>query len=561
MKKIYTFISAALLTGSMLAQPFFTPVTYKGAFPVTDGMTGVSSNDWTAGWAEWNPDVKSYPTTVTQTINSDITTNTTWTSSNVYKLVGNISVKNGAVLTIQPGTIIYGDQATKSCLIIAQGAKIIAQGTVANPIVFTSDQGVNNRLPGDWGGLIILGYGVTNTSCGSCSTNPNTNYIEGFSSNFPEILHGGNNNDDSSGVLSYVRIEYAGVALSSASNSEINGLTMGSVGRKTKIDHIQVSYSGDDSYEWFGGAVNAKYLIAFRGLDDDFDTDHGWAGNVQFGLAIRDKDISDTGKDSNGFESDNFDPGSGRTPLTSGIFSNITLVGPKRDGNTSLPSNQAFGKALRIRRNTSISTFNSIIVGWSKGVSIEGSATEDNFIGDSAVFANNLIVGASDPLATASNSFYYTFFSQDGNDTTQTVAQIAWVDPFPTALSDTADFRLMNNTSVAATGASFTDTKFSGLVINTGIREVSNVLSLLSVYPNPSSGIATIGFSLKERADVVIQVLDITGKVVYATELANLSLGNQHTAVDLSTAKAGIYFVAISVNGSEKQVSKLVVNN
>ena len=321
MKKIYTLAALALLSISTSAQTaFWTATSYKGAFPVTDGLTGTTSNDWTAGWANWDPQITPYPAATT-TISANITTNTTWTSGNTYLLVGNISVTPGKTLTIQPGTVIRGDKASKACLIITKGAKINAQGTVTNPIVFTSNE--NSRNPADWGGIVILGNGIINTPCSTCPTSPNSNFIEGFATQLPETAYGGNNNTESSGTMSYCRIEFAGVALSTTPNSELNGLTMGGVGSGTKIDHIQVSFGGDDAFEWFGGAVDAKYLIAFRGLDDDFDTDYGYAGRIQFGLVVRDKDISDAAGDSNGFESDNSGgTGLNRLPITKTIFSN-----------------------------------------------------------------------------------------------------------------------------------------------------------------------------------------------------------------------------------------------
>lgn len=126
--------------------------------------------------------------------------------------------------------------------------------------------------------------------------------------------------------MSYVRVEFAGYPFEK--DKEINGITFGSVGDGTKVDHLQVSYSNDDSYEWFGGTVNCKNLIAFRGWDDDFDTDNGFSGQVQYGLSVRDARIADVSQ-SNGFESDNDASGSTAQPYTSATFSNMTFVGPK----------------------------------------------------------------------------------------------------------------------------------------------------------------------------------------------------------------------------------------
>lgn len=215
-----------------------------------------------------------------------------------YTLKGWIYIANGAELTLQPGTVIKGDKTSKASLIVERGGKLHAQGTKSEPIVFTSAQPKGNRKPGDWGGIIL---------CGKAPNNQKEMQIEGG----PRTRHGGSDPADNSGTLSYVRIEFAGYPFQA--NQEINGLTMGSVGSGTKIDHIQVSYSNDDSYEWFGGTVNCKHLIAYKGWDDDFDTDNGFCGKVQFCLSIRDSRIADT-SNSNGFESDNWKDGTNLSP-------------------------------------------------------------------------------------------------------------------------------------------------------------------------------------------------------------------------------------------------------
>lgn len=551
-------MTASIIALGLSAQGFYTGVTYKGAFPVTDGLSGTSSNNWTAGWCNWDPENKVYPA-ATMTVSADITSNTTWTSANTYELSGIISVKNGATLTIQPGTVIYGDSA----LIISAGAKINAQGTQTQPIVFTSKQSVGNRAPGDWGGLIILGNGITNTACGTCSTSPNTNYIEGFASTFPEILYGGNNNADSSGVLSYVRIEFAGVKLSSTNNSEINGLTMGGVGSKTKIDHIQVSFCGDDGFEWFGGAVDAKYLVSFRTLDDDFDTDFGHSGRVQFGLAVRDKDISDTGNDSNGFESDNFNPGTTRTPITKTVFSNMTIIGPKRDGTATLPGGEAFERGVYIRRNSGISICNSIVVGWEKGLGIKDSETYNNFgassLDSAAFFNNNELVACGiytqQTSGFGSASFYSSIWTS--NDSTKTVSQIGWVNAFPTNLNDTTvDFRL-NSSSAVATGAGFSNARFAGQII--GIENLIPTAEGVALYPNPAQNKTTLIFSLNNTVSVNINVYDITGKTVKIIKNNEaMSPGNHVITIPTAELSSGIYLVNINSESFNKVV-KLVV--
>ncbi|MBI2793749.1 MAG: T9SS type A sorting domain-containing protein, partial [Ignavibacteria bacterium] len=204
--------------------------------------------------------------------------------------------------------------------------------------------------------------------------------------------YGGTDDDDSSGVLRYVRIEFAGIAV--LPNNELNGLTLGGVGRRTVLDYIQVSYANDDAFEWFGGTVNAKHLIAFGTLDDDFDCDFGFSGKVQFGLVKRFRQIADVST-SQAFECDNDGSSSFNKPLTSATFSNITAIGPIRDTSwtTGTGNNQyssRFGAGAQIRRNARVSIFNSIFMGWPRGIEIAQTATMFAALTDSlAVRASN----------------------------------------------------------------------------------------------------------------------------------------------------------------------------
>lgn len=295
-----------------------------------------------------------------KTVSGKITSDTKWTADNQYMLSGFVYVENGATLTIEPGTVIKGEKATKGSLIIQPGAKIIAVGTADKPIVFTSNQAAGQRKAGDWGGVIVLGKAPVNK--------PNA-VIEGENVS----TFGGTNATDNSGQLKYVRIEFAGIAFET--DKEINGITFGGVGSGTEVDYIQVSYSGDDSFEWFGGTVNAKHLIAYRGLDDDFDTDNGFSGNVQYGFILRDPAVADLAGDSNGFESDNDASGSAATPQTSAKFANVTVA--IAEG----PVHEKFNSALRLRRNTAISVYNSLFTGaWPRsGLRVENPTTIDNF--------------------------------------------------------------------------------------------------------------------------------------------------------------------------------------
>jgi hypothetical protein len=296
--------------GLSIDNRFFDRVNYIGAFD--------TEYDWTEGWAEWNPVNKDYPAP-TQTKGNGvftlagglkITADETW--SGVILLDGWVYVESGATLNILPGTIIRGTET--SALVITKGGKINAAGTKESPIVFTSSQGAGLRSTSDWGGVVICGKGIVNTPSG-----------EKIAEGGVGVYYGGTDNADNSGVMRYVRIEFPGFEV--ATGSELNGLSMCAVGSGTKIEYVQVSYSGDDGFEWWGGAVNAKYLISYKTEDDDFDTDNGFSGMIQYGLILRDSEIVDTDT-ANGFESDNDDTGTDNTPYTHAIFSNISAFGP-----------------------------------------------------------------------------------------------------------------------------------------------------------------------------------------------------------------------------------------
>src|SRR5687767_8991100 len=262
----------------------------------------------------------------TITLQGRINADTILRKENTYILKGLVYIVENKTLTIEAGTVIKGSYSGTdvAALIITRGAKIMAQGTSDQPIVFTSAS--PNPQSGDWGGVVILGKAAINTSFNGKT---GLYQVEGGVDNAQgDGLAGSGDavapapvNNDNSGVLSYVRIEFAGYAFQP--DKEINSLTMAAVGRGTTIDHIEVAYAKDDAYEWFGGTVDCKYLIAYKTQDDDFDTDNGYSGKVQFGLVFRDSLIADI-SNSEAFESDNNSGGTTATPKTSAIFSNIT---------------------------------------------------------------------------------------------------------------------------------------------------------------------------------------------------------------------------------------------
>ena len=309
----------------------------------------------------------------TTTLTGNINTTTTLTSDKVWTLKGYVYVTDGAKLIIQPGTTIVSDVAEKGALCIERGSQIIAEGTPTKPIVFTSGRPEGQRSPGDWGGIVILGRAKTNRS-----SEP---IIEGGIGR----PYGGTNDSDNSGVMRYVRIEYAGIA--AMPNSEINALTLGGVGNGTILENIQTIYANDDAFEFFGGTVNGKNLYAFATADDDFDFDFGYTGMITNGVAKRDAQFVDSGDAGNGIECDNDGTGSGAQPVTHPKLFNMILVGPNV---SSALANHNLG--LRFRRATQFTMKNSIVWGWMKGgLSLESNETAQ-FVKDGvSVFENNSV--------------------------------------------------------------------------------------------------------------------------------------------------------------------------
>ena len=518
MKQIYLTIFSVLMSFMSFSQnSFWTPTDYRGAFPVTDNSP---ATDWTYGWSNWDPQNTQYPATQI-VINSDVTTNATW--SGVIKLQNKVYVRNGATLTILPGTIIRGDYATQGTLIITKGSKLVADGNQTNPILFTSNNSVGNRNEGDWGGVVVLGNAINNQPGGVAN-------IEGLPPS-TNTQHGGVNDNDDSGIIRYVRIEFAGIPLEP--NKEINGLTFGSVGNQTLVDYVQVSNCGDDSFEWFGGTVNCKHLISYSTVDDDFDTDFGYRGKVQFGLAIRNENFSDAAGDSNCFESDNDAQGSVAQPLTAPIFSNFTIIGAKSSGTVSLPIGEKFEKAFRLRRNTATSVFNTIVTGWEKGVSLEGIAVEDNLAGDTMHFHSNILSNFNTGTVCYSTTpnFFSTHFSQQANDSISTHNDINWVTPF-VPLGLTPDYRLQEG-STASVGSSFPTEIFGDL---SSVTEISNDFR---IYPNPASEVVYIS------EESYIELIDQNGRVINSVN---------DTEIDLRNLDNGVYYIRVNKVKTKKLI-------
>jgi hypothetical protein len=286
-----------------------------------------------------------------------ISASTTWTKNYKYRLRGYVYVENGVTLTIEAGTQIVSNKDSAGVLVITRGGKIQAEGTSSAPIVFTSAE--TSPAPGDLGGVIIAG---------SAPGNGNHAKIEGGVDSKYELF-GGTNSADNSGVIKYWRIEYAGKAVNPG--DEVNGLSLYGVGNGTTIDYVEIVRGLDDAFEFFGGTVNCKHLIAYNSADDDYDMDDGFAGMIQFAVSIKDPRFTDpkgtTGDVSNNFEVDNVNPANGfllsRAPITFPVLSNFTAIGPNNAAGTSAD----YGWGMRWRRGTKFILANSVVLGGQKG--------------------------------------------------------------------------------------------------------------------------------------------------------------------------------------------------
>ena len=351
------------------------------------GISGTSN--WMNNWTNFKPAAVEY-NEATNIIAGTIDKDTKLYKRNTYQLVGIVYVTNNAILTIEPGTIIRGDEKTCGTLVITNGAKIMAEGLETDPIIFTSNKENTERKPGDWGGIIILGKAPIN-KLGGISTLP-------FNLD-PMLNHyGGQDAEDNSGILKYVRIEYSGRKLSAL--KELNGLSLAGIGRKTVLSHIQISYSNDDSFECYGGNLNMNNLISYRTTDDDFDFTQGVQINISNSIAIRHPFSSDV-SGSRCFEVDSYDKVE-NTDMTKKMTKinadNITLVNLEEN-------NQGLVReSLYVRENTFFNLTNSIISGFTPFALLEGNIGNGDVNLSKITFQNLVINNCNGGITSESAS-------------------------------------------------------------------------------------------------------------------------------------------------------------
>ncbi len=395
----------------------------------------VGSNNWMSNWTNFKPANTEY-SEASNIIAGTIDKDTKLLKRNTYQLVGIVYVTNNAVLTIEAGTVIRGDEKTCGTLVITNGSKIMAEGLETDPIVFTSNKDNLNRKPGDWGGIIIMGKAPIN-SLGGLHTLPFD--LE------PMLNHyGGQDPEDNSGILKYVRIEYSGRKLSAL--KELNGLSLAGVGRKTVLNNIQISFSNDDSFECYGGDLNLSNLVSYRTTDDDFDFTQGAQINISNSIAIRHPFSSDI-SGSRCFEIDSYDKidGTDIKRLTKINASNITLVNLEEN-------NQGLVReSIYVKENTFFNLTNSIISGFSPFTVLEGSIGNGE-VNLSKINFKNLVVnncnGGITSESASNNSGLQSYYSKPQFDIDFT--KIKNIDLFTTPnIKGNPDFRINQNNTIA----------------------------------------------------------------------------------------------------------------
>lgn len=579
MKKI-TFLSVAVAMASQLNGQFIQMVNHAGA------LSSDASQDWTKGWAEWNPKQASYGiATETTTLNDasgikNITGTVTLDASKVYLLTSTCVVRSGGKLIIPAGTVIRGAAdltATPklyATLVVERGGVIEVNGTSSNPVVMTSNKAAGSRDRGDWGGLVLCGKAVNNQSVDAQLEGFNNVAVDNTLGKF-----GGTDDADNSGVIKYVRIEFAGLAFEP--NKEVNSLTMGSVGSKTEIEGVQCSFGNDDGFEWFGGTVNCKKLISFKTTDDDFDTDFGYRGAVQFGIAVRDTAYFDLSwnapsgaSTSETFESDNDAAGSGKLPLTSAIFSNITCVGPvpldKTYNDLTTTQKGAFRRGARIRRNSRLSIVNSVFMGYRNFIMFDGDSVliasgvkSSTFSETSNVLRNNFIANTS--AAAAAGATNTGLVEVDSKNTP--AAMDAWlrdaknsnkiddvnyasgailVDPKNTTAPD---FRPVVASKIN-TLANYDAAIFTKFGKFSSVNTVGNLV-VTNAYPVPATDVVNVELYSVAGADVTVVIADISGKTVKSLGTQTLVAGGNLVTASVSDLNNGLYFLNVVSNGAK----------
>ena len=518
------------------ADEFFDEVNYKGAF---------GSSNWMQGWTALDGYnfLKEQPaTSTTETItDSDINAGETvyWTADKTYLLDGLVYVEEGAVLNIEAGTVIKGkaDSDPTAALIISQGAKIYAEGTATNPIIFTAEgddvsdpYDVEFNTRGQWGGLIILGESVTNETA-----TDGISYVEGIEEESERTKFGGTDDSDNSGVLRYVSIRHGGAEL--APGDEINGLTLGAVGSGTTIEYVEVFANKDDGVEWFGGTVNTKHLIAAFCGDDGFDHDMGLRNKMQFLFTIQDSESAGRAGEHDG----GHDPEDGE-PFAYPVIYNATYLGPGTESSQD-------DAALKLRDNWGGEYKNSIFGDRSgNAISIESVADYDQdsrkrLADGQLILENNLwfdFAPGNTWESITDTSYEADYMSGTGTNPILTTSPLR-------SISRSQDNNL--DPRPVAGGQAFDNLTGYPVAVDHGFTsfDKNNVPDqfALKAYPNPFNPITNINFNLPEDQEVKIAVYNIMGQREMVINNSYHSAGQHNYTLNAANLASGIYFIRL----------------
>jgi hypothetical protein len=507
---------------------------------------------------------------------ADIVGEVVWTAGNTYVLNGFVFVEDGETLTIEAGTVVKGKPGqgeASSALIVARGGKIFANGTATQPIIFTAEaDDVNdpNDLPlnarGLWGGVILLGRATINVSGGEEN-------IEGIPVTETRGLYGGNDDDDNSGVFRYVSLRYGGTNI--GANNEINGLTMGAVGRGTTIEFVEVFNNADDGYEWFGGTVNTRYLVSAFNDDDGFDYDEGFRGKGQFWFLIQASEVGGSGGEHDGGTT----PEDGQ-PYAIPVIYNATYI-----GSGAASSNSRSDFALNIRDNAGGKYYSSIFTDFfGRGVQIDSlPATGENSqkrlqAGDIAL-QNNIFFGFGSGQLSA-QLFTRNYLNDAANSN-------RFGDPLLRGISRTNDGGLDPRPqagSPALTGAAtppndgfFTQTDYLGAFGNNNwaadwtflsevgfldtrlitrveenpiVGSVPTDYALSQNYPNPFNPTTNIVYSVNKNGYVKLTVYNLLGQKVATLVDGERAVGNYSLTWIASNLSSGIYLYQLEAGST-----------
>ena len=342
---------------------FLLSTFYVANAQIGQGIVGESN--WFNGWTNFKPKAAEY-SQATQILTGDIKEDMTLTKNNVYLIMGTVHVLNNVTLTIEPGTVIRGDFDSTGTLTIVRGAKIIAEGTETNPIVFTSNKPASERKPGDWGGVILMGDAPINRFGGVSASF--------YESNPLYSPFGGINESSDSGILKYVRIEFAGKKIDP--KIALNGLTLAAVGNKTIIQYVQISFSSDDSIEVVGGNVDFSNMISYRANDDDFDYSMGIQSTVSNSIVIRNPYASDNTR-SRCFEIDSYDKIENYDPTKKKTYIKLNNVTMTNDEENTMG---LVKEAISLKTDSFIEVNKCLVAGFSSFIALDEKYLEgDNF--------------------------------------------------------------------------------------------------------------------------------------------------------------------------------------